>query len=188
LRGELPRDHPHASLIAMPTGAGLPQPWLLGSGTGSAMLAARLGWNFCFAHFIGGATGIEVVDAYREAFVPSAWAPAPRVAVGAFVLAADDDASAERLVSSTELWFLALQQGRRIPFPAPEDALAHEWTPIEQALRQRMRSLRIHGGPDGVRRGLRRLTKLYETDELVIVTITHDPSARQRSYEILAAL
>ena len=188
LRRELPPEHADATLMAMPSGAGMPEPWLLGSGTKSALLAARLGWNFCFAHFITGAVGIEVVDIYREAFVPSAWAPAPRVAVGAFVLAADDDAEAERLVSSAELWFLALQQGRRIPFPSPETALEYTWTPPEAALRKRLRSLQIHGGPAKVRRRLQRLETLYDTHEFVIVTITHSHQARVHSYELLAEL
>ena len=172
----------------MPSGASMAEPWLLGSGTKSALLAARLGWNFCFAHFITGPVGIEVVDMYREAFVPSAWAPEPRVAVGAFVLAADTDEEATRLISSAELWFLALQQGRRIPFPSPERALAYSWSPEEDALRRRLRSLQIHGGPQRVRRKLERLERLYDTREFVIVTITHDHAARRHSYELLAEI
>ncbi|PRP92216.1 Limonene 1,2-monooxygenase [Enhygromyxa salina] len=188
LRGELRPEHPHARLFAMPGGDGQPEPWLLGSGTGSAALAAKLGWSFCFAHFIGGASGVAVVDAYRQAFKPSPWQPRPRVAVGAFVLAADDDAEAQRLVSSTELWFLNLQLGRRVPFPTPAQALAHEWSPAAAAMRRQLRALRLHGGPATVARGLERLAMLYETDEFLVVTITHDHQARLRSYELLAEI
>jgi luciferase family oxidoreductase group 1 len=188
LRGELDPDHRHAQVVAMPRGEGLPELWLLGSGTKSAALAAKLGWGFCFAHFIGGASGVPVVEAYREAFVPSPWLERPRVAIGAFILAAGDDAEAERLVSSTELWFIELQRGRRIPFPSPERAVARTSNPAAAAMRRQLRALRLHGGPDTVGAGLERLSMLYETEEFLIVTITHDHEARVRSYEILAEI
>jgi hypothetical protein len=37
-----------------------------------------------------------------------------------------------------------------------------------------------------VREQLLALAELYATDELMIVTITHDRNARRRSYELLA--
>lgn len=177
-----------ARVFAMPTGTGLPEPWLLGSGTTSAMLAARLGWSFCFAQFISGSSGAMVVDAYRESFRPSPWLARPRVAVGCFVLVADDDAAADRLISSTELWFLELQRGNRIPFPSPERALAFTWDDPAEAMRKQLRALRIHGGPATVERKLGRLATLYDTDEFLIVTITHDHQARLRSYAALAEI
>jgi luciferase family oxidoreductase group 1 len=181
-----PRAGDH--VFAQPRGPGMPEPWLLGSGTTSAVLAAKLGWGFCFAQFISGATGALVVDTYREAFVASPWLDRPRVAVGCFVLVGEDDAEAERLVSSTELWYLNLQLGRRIPFPTPEQAAAYAWDGPAAAMRRQLRALRIHGGPAKVSRNLERLTALYDTDELLIVTITHDHQARLRSYRRLAEI
>jgi luciferase family oxidoreductase group 1 len=185
--GELLRggtDH----VFAQPRGSGMPELWLLGSGTTSAMLAAKLGWGFCFAQFISGPTGALVVDTYRDAFVASPWLDRPRVAVGCFVLVGEDDAEAERLVSSTELWFLNLQLGRSVAFPTPEQALAHVWDGPAAVLRRQPRALRIYGGPATVSRDLERLAKLYDTDELLIVTITHDHQARLRSYRRLAEI
>jgi luciferase family oxidoreductase group 1 len=188
LRSDTVHARPSARVFAQPRGPGMPEPWLLGSGTTSAMLAAKLGWSFCFAQFISGATGALVVDTYREAFVASPWLDRPRVAVGCFVLVGDDDAQAERLISSTELWFLNLQLGRSIPFPTPEQALAHAWDGPAAAMRRQLRALRIHGGPQTVSRDLERLATLYDTDELMIVTITHDHQARLRSYRRLAEI
>lgn len=184
LRSESTSGH----VFAQPRGPGMPELWLLGSGTTSALLAAKLGWSFCFAQFISGATGALVVDTYREAFVASPWLDRPRVAIGCFVLVGDDDAQAERLVSSTELWFLNSQRGRSIPFPTPEQALAHVWDGPAAAMRRQLRALRIHGGPEKVSRKLERLATLYDTDEMLIVTITHDPQARLRSYRHLAEI
>jgi luciferase family oxidoreductase group 1 len=182
LRGEI------GPVFAQPRGPGMPELWLLGSGTQSAMLAAKLGWGFCFAQFISGATGALVVEAYRDAFVASPWLERPRVAVGCFVLVGEDDAEAERLISSTELWFLNLQLGRSVAFPTPEQALAHAWDGAPAAMRRQLRALRIHGGPATVRKDIDRLAKLYDTDELLIVTITHDHQARLRSYRRLAEI
>lgn len=184
LRSESTSGH----VFAQPRGPGMPELWLLGSGTTSALLAAKLGWSFCFAQFISGATGALVVDTYREAFVASPWLDRPRVAIGCFVLVGDDDAQAERLVSSTELWFLNSQLGRSIPFPTPEQALAHVWDGPAAAMRRQLRALRIHGGPEKVSRKLERLATLYDTDEMLIVTITHDHQARLRSYRHLAEI
>ena len=42
------------------------------------------------------------------------------------------------------------------------------------------------GSPATLKRRLTQLTEQHDIDELVIVTITHDPVARRRSYELLA--
>ena len=42
------------------------------------------------------------------------------------------------------------------------------------------------GAPEQVRERLLALASEYSVDELVVVTITHSPKARLRSYELLA--
>jgi alkanesulfonate monooxygenase SsuD/methylene tetrahydromethanopterin reductase-like flavin-dependent oxidoreductase (luciferase family) len=44
----------------------------------------------------------------------------------------------------------------------------------------------VVGTPERVREELLRIAQAYGADELVIVTIAHDPKARLRSYELLA--
>jgi alkanesulfonate monooxygenase SsuD/methylene tetrahydromethanopterin reductase-like flavin-dependent oxidoreductase (luciferase family) len=44
----------------------------------------------------------------------------------------------------------------------------------------------VAGTPEQVRASLEALAREHEADELVVVTITHDPAARRRSYELLA--
>lgn len=184
LRGEVVQP----ATIAMPRGDGMPELWMLGSGTTSAALAARLGWSFCFAQFLGRSSGESVVDAYREAFRPSPWLAEPRVAVGAFVLVAEDDERAEYLIRSAEQRFLDLQRGRRIAFPSPQTTRAYLSSPDDEAARQRLRALRIHGDPERVQRRLEILARRYATNEFLIMTVTHDPEDRLRSYELLAEL
>ena len=51
-----------------------------------------------------GSNVLEAVEAYREAFRPSAVLDAPHVMVSADVVVADDDAAAQRLAAPYGLW------------------------------------------------------------------------------------
>ena len=46
--------------------------------------------------------------------------------------------------------------------------------------------LMLFGSPATVRMALADLARAYGTDELVVLTVTHDHAARRRSYELLA--
>src|SRR5438309_2192191 len=63
---------------------------------------------------------------------------------------------------------------------------AYPYTDRELAIRHHARGRTVAGAPEQVRARLEALAADYEADELVIVTITHDPKARRRSYELLA--
>ncbi|HVL02816.1 MAG TPA: hypothetical protein VM386_00110 [Acidimicrobiales bacterium] len=48
------------------------------------------------------------------------------------------------------------------------------------------RAKRLVGAPDRVRAGLLTLAADHDVDELIVLTVCHDPAARRRSYELLA--
>jgi len=182
----LPAGHPFAGVRAMPTGPTAPDVWLLGSSGDSAAYAAHFGTAFSFAHFINDEGGPEVVRAYREHFRPSPWLDAPRASVAAFAVCADTEAEAERLARSRDLFLVRLRTGRPGPYPSVEEALAHPYTPLELAIVRHTRRRTITGAPERARERLLALADEYGVDELVVVTITHSPKARLRSYELLA--
>jgi luciferase family oxidoreductase group 1 len=182
----LPPGHPFAGVTAMPTGSEMPEVWLLGSSHESAHLAAHFGTAFSFAHFIAGEGGPEAVRAYRERFRPSAACPAPRVSVAVFVLCADTEAEALRLAKSRELFVVRLYTGHPGPYPSVEEAEAMTYGARELAILQHAQRRTIAGAPEPVRDRLLALAAEHTADELVVVTITHDPKARVRSYELLA--
>jgi luciferase family oxidoreductase group 1 len=182
----LPPEHPYCGVPAMPEGPGLPEVWLLGSTDQSAAVAAHLGTAFSFAHFISGAGGPEVVRAYKAAFRPSPWLAAPRASVAVFVICADTGAEALRLSRSRDLFLLGLYTGRPGRYPSVEEAEAYPYTPRDLAITAHNRQRTIAGAPADVRAGLQAFAREHDVDELVIVTITHDPKARRRSYELLA--
>jgi luciferase family oxidoreductase group 1 len=186
VRGGLPPDHPHARVLAMPTGPTVPEIWLLGSSDQSAALAAHFGLGFSFAHFINADGGAEVTRAYQQAFRASAVLPAPRASVAAFVVCADTEAEAQRLARSRELFIVWLYTGRSARYPSPEEAAAYAYTYREHAIAAHARQRSIAGTPEQVRARLLALAADYAVDEIVVVTITHDPKARRRSYELLA--
>src|SRR5581483_5348315 len=186
LRDELPADHPDAGVHAMPRGETVPEPWLLGSSDQSAMLAAHFGTAFSFAHFISADGAAQLTRAYLAGFRPSRWLAAPRASVAVFVVCADTAAEAERLARSRDLFIVRLYTGRAGPYPSAEEAERHPYTPQERAIVEHARGRRFAGTPEQMRERLTAFAETCGVDELVVVTITHDPKARLRSYELLA--
>jgi len=186
LHGTLPEGHPYAHVLAMPTGPTAPEVWLLGSSDQSAALAAHFGTGFSFAHFINQEGGAEVTRAYRGQFRPSACLTAPRASAAVFVVCADTEAEAQRLAKSRELFIVRLYTGRPGRYPSVEEAESYPYTERERAILRHAHRRTVAGAPEQVRERLEALAAEYEADELIIVTITHDPKARRRSYELLA--
>ncbi len=188
VRGRLPEDHPYAKVVAMPGGPSAPEVWLLGSSDQSAALAAQFGTAFSFAHFINDEGGAEVTRAYARQFRPSALNAAPRANVAVFVVCADTEAEALRLAKSRDLFIVRLYTGRSGRYPSVEEAEAYPYTAQELAIVRHARRRTVAGAPEQVHAGLLALAAEYGVDELVVVTITHDPKARRRSYELLAQI
>ncbi|HEU5317166.1 MAG TPA: LLM class flavin-dependent oxidoreductase [Chloroflexota bacterium] len=188
LHGDLPGDHPFRGVRALPAP---PQPdtapeiWLLGSSGQSAAYAAHFGFAFSFAHFIN-PHGSAVLHEYREAFRPSASLPEPRASLAIRALCAETDAEAQRLSASFALSRLRFERGQLAPLPTVEEALSYPYTDAERARIAALMANVVVGGPETVHRRLSQMAAAHDVDELVIVTLVHDPAARQRSYALLA--
>ncbi|HEY0554750.1 MAG TPA: LLM class flavin-dependent oxidoreductase [Thermoanaerobaculia bacterium] len=183
LDNSMPEDHPFASLAAsLPGKPERPEPWLLGSSPQSGIWAAELGLPYAFADFIqpGGAA---IAARYRAEFQASKWGASPRVAVAASAICAETDAEAERLAASSRMAISLLYQGRLVPVPPVDKAL--RFLAGQRDLLPAGRRL-IVGSPPTVRRGIEAVASEYGAGEVLIVTITHDHTARRRSYELIA--
>ena len=75
-----------------------------------------------------------------------------------------------------------LRLGRPIPVPPVERALRFLEANDDASARRRI----VAGDPATVRTGLEEVARAYGADEVIVVTITHDPAARRRSYELIA--
>jgi luciferase family oxidoreductase group 1 len=186
LEDGLADDHPFKGVQATPRPAGVPEIWLLGSSGESAVLAAHLGTAFSFAHFISSEGSVEAMHDYRARFRPSSCRATPRASAAVFVVCADTEAEAQRLARSRELFIVRLYTGRGGPYPSVDEAERYPYTPREQMIVEHARRRCIAGAPEQVREQLEGFAREHAADELVIVTIAHDPKARLRSYELVA--
>lgn len=185
LHDRLEPGHPFERVTAMPDGVPVPRLWMLGSSSHSGAVAAYLGQPFAFAHFITSSFGPQVMDAYRRGFQPAEEGSTAEALVAVGVLCAETDAEAVRLARSAEVWGLRPEGTERGPLLSPEDAAARTLTELEEAKVAQSRAARVVGGPAKVRDGLLALAETYGVEELMILTVCHDPAARRRSYELV---
>jgi luciferase family oxidoreductase group 1 len=158
-----------ARLQAVPTPAGLPEVWLLGSSDFSARLAGRLGLPFSFAHHFSAAYTEPALAVYRQSFQPSQWLDEPHAMVAVGATCADTDEHAEYLAKPGWLSFLRLRAGVPIRLPSPEAG---------QAL----------GSPQTVASQLGELLGRTGADELMLTNQIYQLEDRLRSYRLIAEL
>ncbi|MDB4888061.1 MAG: yhbW [Gemmatimonadetes bacterium] len=180
------RDADGSQPVRAVPGAGLHVPlWILGSSTFGARLAAMLGLPFAFASHFAPDQMMDALALYRSGFTPSDSLAEPYAMLGVSVVAADTDREAERLATSLQQQFLALQRGRPVQLQPPVDSMEGQWSPMERAQVQHTLREAIVGGPDTVRDRMRAFVARTGADELMITSHIHDHAARVRSYEIV---
>jgi luciferase family oxidoreductase group 1 len=177
---------PGQKLIAYP-GAGSNVPvWLLGSSTYSARLAAALGLPFAFASHFAPALLHEAIEIYRDAFTPSQHLASPYVMIGVPLVAADTDADARRLATSSFQRHLRLIRGEPIFTPPPIESMDGMWTDAEKFLVESRMALAVIGGPQQVQSKLEQLLRDTQADELIFTSDLYEHTARLRSFELAA--
>ena len=183
----MPAAHPFGKVRAQPLGASAPPVWLLGSSDYSGALAAQLGLNFAFAHFISADGGEAVMRDYKRTFRPSARESAPQALLAVFVICADSDAEAERRATSIDLRRLNMDYGLNQPVPSRAEAEARQFNDAEKARIAHNRRRLVFGAPATVKARLLELQARFEADELMVITITGEYETRLESYRLLAA-
>jgi alkanesulfonate monooxygenase SsuD/methylene tetrahydromethanopterin reductase-like flavin-dependent oxidoreductase (luciferase family) len=161
-------------------------PWIFGSSKGqSAQVAGELGLPFVASYHITPATALEAIDAYRNAFRPSAALSRPYVVVSADIVVADDSATARHLASGYGHWVYSIRTGvGAMPYPDPDDCapLSEEQLAV---VADRI-ATQFVGDPDEVAERLQTLQRATGADELVITSVTHRHQDRLRSHELIA--
>jgi luciferase family oxidoreductase group 1 len=188
LQALLGPPQPEQRIFAVPgTNSNVPL-WILGSSLYGAQLAAMLGLPYAFASHFAPAALLQALQVYRETFKPSAQQATPYAMAGLHVVAADTDAEAKRLFTSTQQQFTNMVRNRRGKLQPPIDDIDAYWTPQERVQAEAMLKYAIHGSPATVRRRLEEFVALTRVDELMVVSAIYDHQARLRSYEILSQL
>ena len=186
LQGFLAPPRADQPVRAIP-GAGTNVPlWILGSSLFGAQLAAMLGLPYSFASHFAPDALLPALAIYRERFEPSGQLGRPYAMPALHVTAADSDAEARRLFTSTQQAIANLLRDARAPLPEPIDDVDTYWTPAEKARAQHMLKYSVVGSPERVRQALGRFIAQTKADEIMVATLIHDHKARLRSFEIVA--
>lgn len=181
-----PPTQAFAHIEVSPATESPPEPWLLGSSDQSALLAAKFGLAFSFAQFITPEHGEAVMNVYRENFHPSEICCEPKGNVAVFAICAETELEARRLGKSRDLVMLRRARGLRGPFPSIEEAEAYPYTKQDLAVIATNTGRSFYGNPEQCCAHIARIAALFSVEEVVVLTICHDPTARRRSYELLA--
>jgi luciferase family oxidoreductase group 1 len=186
LQAFLAAAQPGQSIQAVP-GAGSNIPlWILGSSLFGAQLAAMLGLPYAFASHFAPDALIQALELYRAKFTASAQSDRPYTLAGVNVIAAETDAEARRLFTSSQQQRANMFRGTRGKLPPPIDDIEAYWTPSEKIQAERTLTCSFVGSADTVRRGLEHFIANTGVDEVMAVAAIYDHGARLRSYEILA--
>lgn len=187
LHDQVPENHHYANLKATPVITTSPEMWMLGSSGESAMIAAKQGASFAFAQFINGYGGPEVMKAYQEQFQPSYLGDKPKSIVSIFVICGETNEEAEKIASSLDLSILLLEQGKRTTgTPSIETAQNYSYSAYDLFRIKENRQRMIVGDPSSVKEKILNLSKAYNAEEFMIVTITHQFEDKLNSYRLLA--
>ena len=190
LNNDLEDGHFFSGISAGPGEPEVPDVWLLGSRYESALMAAQLGLPFAYAHFFGIAVeeGPAIVENYRVNYQPSERFPEARVNVGVHVVCAETEEEAIRLSASRNLSRLFNITGRAKGIPSPEEAANYLYQVDEAAFVKQYQNVCIDGDPQQVKEGMERISEMYQTPDLSVVTITHGLAERVHSYELVAEI
>ncbi|WP_411348906.1 LLM class flavin-dependent oxidoreductase [Paenibacillus sp. WLX2291] len=176
-------------LIATPQIDTQPELWLLGTGNGSAELAATYGTALAFAHFIHASdVGPQAAKRYRREFQPSEVRKQPYTMVGIFISVADTEEEAQLQALSWDYWLLMSEnKGLRKPgLLPPEQLQSHVYTEEEQNQITARRERILIGTPHKVRARIERLAARYEADEVLILPLVYGFHNRMRMIQQLA--
>ena len=177
---------PDQQVIAVP-GNGTEVPiWLLGSSLFSARLAAERGLPYSFASHFAPAMLLQALEIYRRNFRPSDKLAKPYVMIGVPVIAAENDAEADYLASSTYQRVLGILRGDRRALPPPVADFLANLHPQERSAIGDFLGAAVIGGPESVRDGLLALKNATQADEMILVSDIYDPALRLRSLELTA--
>jgi luciferase family oxidoreductase group 1 len=184
------KDHPKDSDLSKITAAPLPdippEPWLLGTSRKSALLAAEYGMQYAFGYFMSDIDAGEILESYYEAFRPGK-IQKPHSILTVTAICAESTEQAEQISLSSLIWAIQRGKGEDVSgVPSIDAAKQYQLTDAEKETIDKMKSKMVLGNPIQVRNTLMEMQSKYNTDEIMIVTITHSPEDRIKSYRLIA--
>jgi luciferase family oxidoreductase group 1 len=161
---------------------------LLGSSGFSAQLAGRLGLPFAFAAHFAPEYLYAAAQLYREHFQPSEVLRKPYLMVAVQVIAAETDAAARRLFTTSQQRFLRLIRNQPVELLPPVESMEPLWQEGERAAVRSKLGAAIVGSNATVKTGLGKLVGETGADEVIVVTDTYEHADRLESYRRVAKI
>lgn len=170
----------------------LPSFWLLGSSSWSASAAAQLGLQYTFAGFINPNQSYQIAQLYKQNFIPSndkTGIQQPTFILSLSIYCAETEKEAAWMAAPMQLMMKRLMQGDiQSPLESEEEAVRIlGGTPmIERLLDAKVPPRALIGTPESIKADLKRIAKVYETDEIMIQCITPNHEIRLKSLKLLS--
>lgn len=183
---DFPKDHDFSKVTALPLPPVTPEKWLLGTSQKSAALAAKNGMAYAFGQFMSEKNGAEIIQQYVDAFEPVKNGQLPQSLLTVSAICAETTEKAEEIALSSLIWQLQIEKGQGQSIPTIEEAKKYDLTDKEKDKLKMMKQNMIIGNQKEVGEAFQQLQKKYNTDEIMILTITHSPNDRITSYRLIA--
>lgn len=188
LEQTMPEDHPWADLHISPEHDVRPEMWMLGSTGGSAELAGQVGMNLALARFISpDHCSPDIFDAYDRAWVSAGHAGKPKrmLAIGAFCAETLEEAE---LLASTAIYrkMMAGNGDKQSLFsPQAVQDFRQSFSPSQEAQYLHLLKGYTVGTTEHCKAEIEVLAEAFDVEEVAVVTVTHDFTARLESYRLL---
>lgn len=189
LEKSIPDDHPWSDLHITPSHDTCPEMWMLGSSGGSAELAGQVGMNLALARFISpDHCSPEIFAAYEQAWRSAGHRETPNrmLAIGGFC--AETQEEAELLASTAIYRKMMVQAGQRQDLLSPDQVQDRRkaFTHSQEAQYKHVLSGYTVGTPERCKTEIDNLATAFGTQEIAVVTVTYDFTARLNSYRLLS--
>lgn len=192
LSDQIDENHRFHGITANPVISTFPQMWVLSTSVRKAKMAAKLGIGFTVGLFpLAGIDklpiGIQAVEAYRNAFLPSPFMPTSKVSIAPFVVVAETNKEAEEYAEALDYWLLGTDNFSHLrKFPSVDTARQHLYSDKEKAIIQANRNQIVVGDIDSVTDQLNELVTQFKADEILLIPLMPGLEARTKAIELLA--
>lgn len=190
LEQSMPEDHPWADLHITPVEASAPEMWMLGSSGGSAKLAGQLGMKLALARFISADHCTpDIFNAYDQAWTESGHTGAPGRMLAVAGFCAETQEEAELLASTAIYRKMMVQRGDKDALLSPEIVQDYRkaFSASQEAEYVHLLNGYTVGTAERCKAKIEELARAFGTDEVAVVTVTHDFNARLESYRLLSS-
>ena len=138
------------------------------------------------AKFINGFVSPQVAETYLKNFKPSAENTEPKVMVAVQVVCSETEEKANQMRKFIDFVFVQFEKGNFNNFKDGNLIKNHRFSSLEQQIIDRNRGRIISGTTNDVKEQLIKLSNDFETDEIMITSMSVDYEARRKSFELLA--